>query len=247
MSTPNPSRTWKNVYPRQKEHPLWWHVSDLRLELSLRYDTEHGRLSLGIMLLRIFSLHTYNNDMGIVSDIFTQCLVVNTCLGAIITMFLLCRYLRESDTVWGEQSHQGQEDPAPELCRGVTLQWKVQHQAALELSWQRLLCCQPLLQVQKRIWEKIESLDLLVNRNKFGVKAMMGRTNVGPFAFATGQPKVWLNFTSIFLHFSPFAGQGLEHWQEMSQRPGLEVVKWHKMVTNNSWPRSRGKQVCSWH
>ena len=44
-------------------------VSDLRLELSLRYDTEHGRLSLGIMLLRIFSLHTYNNDMGIVSDI----------------------------------------------------------------------------------------------------------------------------------------------------------------------------------
>ena len=42
----------------------------------------------------------------------------------------------------------------------------------------------------KRILEKIESLDLLVNRNKFGVKAMMGRTNVGPFAFATGQPKV---------------------------------------------------------
>ena len=41
-------------------------VSDIRLELSLRYDTEHGRLSLGIMLLRIFSLHTYNNDMGIV-------------------------------------------------------------------------------------------------------------------------------------------------------------------------------------
>ena len=25
-----------------------------------------------------------------------------------------------------------------------------------------------------------------LGRNKFGVKAMMGRTNVGPFAFATG-------------------------------------------------------------
>ena len=42
------------------------HLTSIRLELSLRYDTEHGRLSLGIMLLRIFSLHTYNNDMGIV-------------------------------------------------------------------------------------------------------------------------------------------------------------------------------------
>ena len=27
---------------------------------------------------------------------------------------------------------------------------------------------------------------IFFGRNKFGVKAMMGRTNVGPFAFATG-------------------------------------------------------------
>ena len=71
------------------------------------------------------------------------------CLGHYNNVSLLCRYLRESDSVWGEQGDQGQEDPALELCRGVTLQWKVQHQAALELSGQRLLCCQPLLQVQK--------------------------------------------------------------------------------------------------
>ena len=51
---------------RVDHHDNICHVSDIRLELSLRYDTEHGRLSLGIMLLRIFSLHTYNNDMGIV-------------------------------------------------------------------------------------------------------------------------------------------------------------------------------------
>ena len=28
---------------------------------------------------------------------------------------------------------------------------------------------------------------LIICRNKFGVKAVMGRTNVGPFAFATGR------------------------------------------------------------
>ena len=36
-----------------------------RLELSLRYDTQHGRLTLGILSLRVFSLPTYNNDTGI--------------------------------------------------------------------------------------------------------------------------------------------------------------------------------------
>ena len=51
---------------------------------------------------------------------------------------------------------------------------------------------------------------------------------------------IWLQ-SVLSCNFSPFAGQGLEHWQEMSQRPGREVVKWHKMVTNSSWQRGEGK------
>ena len=41
----------------------------------------------------------------------------------------------------------------------------------------------------------------------------MGRTNVGSYAFASGQ--------------------GLEHWQHMSSEPGSEVTRWHKMSGNS--------------
>lgn len=51
------------------------------------------------------------------------------------------------------------------------------------------------------------------HRNKFGVKTVMGRTNVGSFSFASGQ--------------------GLEHWQQMTSQSGQEVTKWHKMIGNN--------------
>ena len=36
----------------------------------------------------------------------------------------------------------------------------------------------------------------LCSRNKFGVKAVMGRTNVGPFAFANGQGR-YLDMKSV--------------------------------------------------
>lgn len=140
-----------------------------RLELSLRYDTEHGRLSLGIMLLRIFSLHTYNNDM----DIYVK-----------VTLFEGSRVIKAKKT-------------RPLSCAEV-LHFNEKFSIRLPSSYLDSVSC----------------VVSLCSRNKFGVKAMMGRTNVGPFAFATGQ--------------------GLEHWQEMSQRPGQEVVKWHKMVTNSS-------------
>ena len=53
---------WLNIQEKVSEE-LSNLLSD-RLELSLRYDGHHGRLSLGILLLRIFSLHTLNNDLG---------------------------------------------------------------------------------------------------------------------------------------------------------------------------------------
>ena len=53
---------WLNIQEKVTEE-LSNLLSD-RLELSLRYDSQHGRLSLGILLLRIFSLHTLNNDLG---------------------------------------------------------------------------------------------------------------------------------------------------------------------------------------
>ena len=37
----------------------------------------------------------------------------------------------------------------------------------------------------------------LCYRNKFGVKSLMGRTSVGPFAFANGQGKILSDMTKI--------------------------------------------------
>ena len=122
-------------------HPVWsvWH--QIRALPPLRHGarpTEPGDYAAqDILITHLQQWYGY-------------CLIMNTCLARLITKFLLlCRYLCQSDTIRGEQGHQGQEDPAPELCWGVTLQWKVQHQTSLELSRQRLLCCQPLLQVCK--------------------------------------------------------------------------------------------------
>lgn len=57
---------WLNIQEKVSEE-LSNLLSD-RLELSLRYDSQHGRLSLGILLLRIFSLHTLNNDLGRIDE-----------------------------------------------------------------------------------------------------------------------------------------------------------------------------------
>jgi len=54
---------WLNIQEKVSEE-LSNYLAD-RLELSLRYDSEHGRLSLGIQSLRIFSLQTLNNDLDI--------------------------------------------------------------------------------------------------------------------------------------------------------------------------------------
>ena len=72
---------------------------------------------------------------------------------------------------------------------------------------------------------------LTICRNKFGVKAVMGRTNVGPFAFATGSNNV---IRRLYTRWR-FSGQGLEHWQQMTREMGAEVTKWHKMIPNTSW------------
>ena len=72
---------------------------------------------------------------------------------------------------------------------------------------------------------------LTIRRNKFGVKAVMGRTNVGPFAFATGSNNV---IRRLYTRWC-LTGQGLEHWQQMTREMGAEVTKWHKMIPNTSW------------
>ena len=74
-----------------------------RLELSLRYDADHGRLSLGIMLLRIFSLHTLNNDLGDEKSIFS---LLNN---------LSSRYLYQGYSLRRLDCYQSKEDPTPEL------------------------------------------------------------------------------------------------------------------------------------
>lgn len=41
-------------------------------------------------------------------------------------------------------------------------------------------------------------------RNKFGVKAVLGRTNVGSFAFASGYPKKTNIYTKYYLYLDVF-------------------------------------------
>ena len=75
----------------------------------------------------------------------------------------------------------------------------------------------------------VSCLVSLCSRNKYGLKAVMGRTNVGPFAFANGQGDQFRPVQTSSDH----AMLGLEHWQQMIQS-GEEVVKWHKMISNFS-------------
>ena len=109
-----------------------------RLELSLRYDTDHGRLTLGILLLRIFSLHTYNNDLGKTDQVLIW-----------KNLKVMVRYLHQSNLVWGDKSDQGQKDPIVELWRSFGVQWKIQHPTSCQLPRQCILCGQHLLQVQR--------------------------------------------------------------------------------------------------
>ena len=171
-----------------------------RLELSLRYDTDHGRLTLGILLLRIFSLHTYNNDLGKTDQIMKW-----------KNLKVMVRYLHQSNLVWGDKSDQGQKDPIVELWRSFGVQWKIQHPTSCQLPRQCLLCGQHLLQVQR--WYSMlyqlsaDSFNDHSYRNKFGVKAVLGRTNVGSFAFASGYPKKTNIYTKYYCQ-APGPGPG---------------------------------------
>jgi len=136
-----------------------------RLELSLRYDPQPGRLSLGILVLRIYSLASQDKD----SDIYVK-----------VTLFEGTRVIKAKKT--------------------------------------RLLACNDVLEFHEKFsillpgtyLDSVSCVVSLCSRNKFGAKTVMGRSCVGPFAFASGQ--------------------GLDHWLAMCREQGQEIVKWHTMV-----------------
>ena len=82
----------------------------------------------------------------------------------------------------------------------------------------RLLACSDLLEFHEQFsillpgtyLDSVSCVVSLCAKTRLGTKAVMGRTCVGPFAFASGQ--------------------GLEHWLDMTKSPGKDIVKWHTMV-----------------
>lgn len=136
-----------------------------RLELSLRYDPEPGRLTLGILVSRIYSLAIQDKE----SDIYVK-----------VTLFEGTRVIKAKKT--------------------------------------RLLACNDILEFHEKFsillpgtyLDSVSCVVSLCSRSRFGGKSVMGRTCVGPFAFASGQ--------------------GLDHWLEMSRTQGEDIVKWHTMI-----------------
>ena len=130
-----------------------------RLSLSLQYDESEGRLTLGILLLRIFSLQTQNNDLGdgcttrdrqvdlfIILDIYVK-----------VTLYEAGRVIKAKKT---------RALPCSEV-----VEFNEKFSIRLPPTYLDNVSCRLSL----------------CSRNKFGVKSLMGRTSVGSFAFANGQ------------------------------------------------------------
>jgi len=136
-----------------------------KLQLSLRYDPDPGRLTLGIMEGRICSLPQEGRDL----DMYVK----------------------------------------------VTL---MEGRHIIKAKKTRLLACQDFLSFQEKFsillpgpyLESVSCLVSLCSRSKFGTKAVLGRTCVGPWAYASGV--------------------GLEQWLAMSNRASQDIVQWHDMT-----------------
>ena len=125
-------------------------------------------MSLGILLLRIYSLHTYNNDLGI-TEKWRKYSKICCC----ITISLHFHY-------------------SLDIYVKVTL---YEGGRVIKAKKTRQLSCSEVLDFNEKFsirlpasyLDNVSCLVSLCSRNKYGLKAVMGRTNVGPFAFANGQ------------------------------------------------------------
>jgi len=139
-------------------------LADL-LELSLRYDPDPGRLTLGILQGRICSLPQQDRDF----DIYVK-----------VTLF------EGRQVIKAKKTH--------------------------------LLTCQDHLQFQEKFsillpkpyLESVSCVVSLCSKPRYGTKSVMGRTCVGPWTYASGP--------------------GLDQWIEMSNKPNVNVVRWHAMA-----------------
>jgi len=131
-----------------------------RLELSLRYEPEPGRLSLGVLSARILSV-----------------LDTDTEVYAKVTLFEGRRVIKAKKT------------------RLIAVSCEVQFQEKFSIL------------LPPNYLDGVSCIVSLCSRSRLGVKQVLGRTSVGPYAYCSGP--------------------GLQQWQTMVQHPCEEITVVH--------------------
>ena len=140
-----------------------------RLSLSLQYNDSEGRLTLGILHLRILSLQTHNSDLGTPPPVspWPVSSILITDIYVKVTLYEGGRIIKAKKT---------RALPCSEV-----VEFNEKFSIRLPPTYLDNVSCRLSL----------------CSRNKFGVKSLMGRTSVGSFAFANGQGWLILIITRL--------------------------------------------------